>query len=188
MELKSDIEFYSETWGDINVKLKGSFFDTLWDAFRLCVSIGVLYDSWTVDQGRKEDKPTASIPRTMYNRNSEDMSYFFKTAILTSKRVDFSEKDRLFLAFSEDVKLEDLEGNDEEILKEGVSEQALSFDKIGFLKQFANFGANKIAECISDNSSETMENIMQFLDDSYHCRTEELVNMRKIEDVIVDED
>ena len=29
---------------------------------------------------------------------------------------------------------------------------------------------------------------MQFLDDSYHCRTEELVNMRKIEDVIVDED
>lgn len=33
MELKSDIEFYSEAWGEINVKLKGTFFDTLWDAF-----------------------------------------------------------------------------------------------------------------------------------------------------------
>ena len=29
MELKSDIEFYSEAWGEINVKLKGTFFDTL---------------------------------------------------------------------------------------------------------------------------------------------------------------
>lgn len=188
MELKSDIEFYSEAWGEINEKLKGTFFDTLWDAFRLCVSIGILYDSWISDQDHVDDKPTASIPRNMYNRNSEDMSYFFKTAILTSKRIDYSERDRLYLAFSEDIRVEDLEDNEEDILKKGVSEQALSFNKIGFLKKFANYGADKIAKCISDNSSETMENIMQFLDDSYNCRTEELIAMKKVEDVIVDED
>lgn len=188
MELRSDIEFTNESWGEINEKLKGTFFETLWDAFMLCVSIGILYDSGVADKNEKDEKVMASIPRTMYNRHSEDMSYFFKTAILTTNRVSFSEKDRLFLAFSEDVNVEELEGNDEEILKNEVTDEAINFNKIAFLKEFANFGAMKIVKCITPNNSETMENIMTFLDDSYNCRTDELLEMKKIEELTDDLD
>lgn len=188
MELRSDIEFTSDAWGQINEKLKGTFFETLWDAFMLCVSIGILYDSGVSDKSSSDEKATASVPRTMYNRHSEDMSYFFKTAILTSNRVSFNEKDRLYLAFSEDVNIEELEGNDEEILKDGVTDEAINFNKILFLKEFANFGAEKIAECIAPNNTETMENIMNFLDDSYNCRTDELIEMQKIEELTDDSD
>ena len=58
----------------------------------------------------------------------------------------------------------------------------LNFDKIEFLKKFANYGAKKIEECISNNDSEIMENLMEFLNDSYNGETEELKKMKEISD------
>lgn len=184
MELKSDIILKGEAWDAVNRKMKGVFFDTLWDAFKISVSIGILYDSVINDDEIEDDKTTHNIPRTMFNRYSEEMSFFFKTAILTSTLIDFSEKDRLYLAFSEDVKAEELEGEDEEMLKNGVSDAAMNFDKIQFLKGFSNFGIEKIYECLTDNESETIENITNFLKDSYNYLTPELVEKRKIEELI----
>lgn len=182
MEIKSDIEFKGEDWAAINHKLKGVFFDDLWEAFKLTVSIGILYDSQLDEAGEVlENKAVATIPRTMTSRFSEEISYYFKTAILTSKCINLSEKDRLYLAFSEDVTEEELEDNDEELLKKDVSDEALNFNKVNFLKGFSNFGATKIASCITNNESETMENLMEFLNDSYEGNAEELLRLKKIE-------
>lgn len=178
MEVRSHLICKGETWYQINTKLVHTFFDTLWDAFKLSIAIGILYDHAKEDLGEGEDQ--ATVPSSMFNRNSEEMSFFFKTAILTSRTVDFSEKDRLYLAFSEDVKAEELEGDDYELLIKGVSENARLFDKVGFLKGFANYGAEKLAECISNNDNETMEKLMDFLNDSYNGVTEELLQMKEI--------
>lgn len=178
MEVKSHLVCKGEAWYQINTKLVHTFFETLWDAFKLCVSIGILYDHEKEDINDCEEQ--ATVPSNMFNRNSEEMSYFFKTAILTSNTVDFSEKDRLYLAFSEDIKAEELEGDDQELLIQGVSEKALSFDKVAFLRNFANYGAEKLAACISINDNETMENLMDFLNDSYDGVTEELLQMKEL--------
>lgn len=185
MEVKSHLVCKGEAWYQINNKLVHTFFDTLWDAFKLCISIGILYDHAKEELGDSEDQ--ATVPSNMFNRNSEVMSYFFKTAILTSNLVDFTEKDRLYLAFSEDVKTEDLEGDDRELLIKGVSEKALSFDKVAFLRSFANYGAEKLASCISVNDNETMENLMDFLNDSYDGVTEELMKMKELNEKFDDE-
>ena len=56
-----------------------------------------------------------------------------------------------------------------------------------FLKKFANYGATKLAEQLSEIDSETMENLATFLVDSYNGETEELVMMKEIE-TLVDEE
>lgn len=180
MVVKSEVICRGEAWHTINQELVGPFFETLWDAFKLCTSIGILYDIQLDDDSNSEEK--AEVPRTMFGRYAEEVSFFFKAAILTTSVVDLSEKDRLYLAFSEDVLEEEMEGEDREVLLDGVSEEAKNFNKILFLKKFANYGALRIFECISKNESETMENIMEFLDDSYHRRTEELIEMTKVSD------
>lgn len=185
MEVKSHLICKGEAWYQINNKLVHTFFDTLWDAFKLSISIGILYDQAKEELDDGEEQ--ATVPSNMFNRNSEEMSYFFKTAILTSNLVDFSEKDRLYLAFSEDVKAEELEGDDQELLIQGVSEKALSFDKVAFLRNFANYGAEKLAACISINDNETMENLMDFLNDSYDGVTEELMKMKELNEEFDDE-
>lgn len=185
MEVKSHLICKGETWYHINNRLVHTFFETLWDAFKLSISIGILYDHVKEDLDDSEEQ--ATVPSSMFNRNSEEMSYFFKTAIMTSKTVDFSEKDRLYLAFSEDVKEEELEGDDRELLIKGVSEKALTFDKVAFLRHFANYGAEKLAACISNNDNETMENLMDFLNDSYNGRTEELLQMKELNEKFDDE-
>lgn len=53
---------------------------------------------------------------------------------MTSKVIALSERDRLYLAFSEEITDEEMEGEDGEAIKKGVSEEALNFDKIEFLK------------------------------------------------------
>ncbi len=185
MEVKSHLICKGETWYQINNRLVHTFFETLWDAFKLSIAIGILYDHVKEDVDDSEEQ--ATVPSSMFNRNSEEMSYFFKTAIMTSRTVDFSEKDRLYLAFSEDVKEEELEGDDRELLMKGVSEKALSFDKVAFLKGFANYGAEKLVACISNNDNETMEKLMDFLNDSYNGETEELLQMKELDEKFDDE-
>lgn len=185
MEVKSHLICKGEAWYQINNKLVHTFFDTLWDAFKLSISIGILYDQARAELDDGEEQ--ATVPSNMFNRNSEEMSYFFKTAILTSNLVDFSEEDRLYLAFSEDVTDEELGGNERETLIQGVTKDALAFDKAAFLKGFANYGAEKLAACISNNDNETMENLMDFLNDSYNEVTEELLQMKELSEEFDDE-
>lgn len=178
MVISTDIPCKGEAWYQIDQRLKDTFFKSLWEAFKLSMAIGILYDKAKKDSSDYDDKIT--ISRNTFMQHAEEISYFFKTAIITSKLVDFSEKDRLFLAFSEDVTDEELESDERDTLIQGVSEEALSFDKAAFLKGFANYGAEKLSACISNNDNETMENIMDFLNDSYNGMTEELLQMKEL--------
>lgn len=185
MVITTDIPCKGEAWYQIDQRLKETFFKSLWEAFKLSMAIGILYDRATKDTSDYDDKIT--ISRNTFIQHAEELSYFFKAAIITSKLVDFSEKDRLYLAFSEDVTDEELEGNERETLIQGVTKDALAFDKAAFLKGFANYGAEKLAACISNNDNETMENLMDFLNDSYNGVTEELLQMKELSEEFDDE-
>ena len=131
-------------------------------------------DQRAEDEKGSDAEDGINIPRTMFNRNGAEMQFFFQSAILTTKTIELSEKDRLYLAFSEEISEEELTGEDAAVITKGVSQQAIDFDKIDFLKGFANYGASKIVNCISSNDSEMMENVMEFFNDSYNGDTEEL--------------
>ena len=127
MVITTDVSCKGESWYQIDHRLRDTFFKSMWEAFKLSMAIGILYDQAAKDVNDNEDKVT--ISRNMFIQHAEEISFFFKTAIITSKLVDFSEKDRLYLAFSEDVTEEELESDDRDVLTQGVSDEALSFDK-----------------------------------------------------------
>ncbi|MEE0595955.1 MAG: hypothetical protein UDD43_04505 [Agathobacter sp.] len=183
MELKSDIVLKGDTWYHVNQGMVKRIFDTQWGLFKACLSIGVLYDKQIDDDKSIDAEDGINIPRTMFNRYAGEMQFFFQAAILTSNTIDLPEKDRLYLAFSDEILDEEMEDEDFESLKKDVSAYALNFDKIAFLKKFANYGAKKLESCISSNDSEMMENIMNFLNDSYNGNTEELKSMKQISDL-----
>lgn len=192
MEIKSDIICRGSAWYKVGqgygYNEKPKFFNTFWATFKLCMTIGILYDKQTDDEVNSEEEEKMTVPRSMFNRYDEEMKFFFQTAILSSNCVELSEKDRLFLAFSEDVTEDEMEGDDYEVLTKGISEEALKFDRIQFLKKFANYGATKLAEQLSEIDSETMENLAEFLIASYTGETDELIKMKEVEELIDDID
>lgn len=187
MEIKSDIIFKGSTWSRVDRGYRKKFFDTQWGIFKICLSIGILYDAQLEDETDENEEDGLNIPRSMFNRNSAEMQFFFQAAILSSNCVDLSEKDRLFLAFSEEIPEDELEGEDADILKRGVSDAALKFNKIEFLRKFANYGATKLNACLSANDSETMEDLMEFLNLSYKGETEELIALKEVETLLDEE-
>ena len=190
MEIKSDIICKGSAWYRVGHEYgyneKPKFFDTFWASFKLCMAIGILYDLQVEDENDAEEEEKMTVPRNMFNRNNSEMQFFFQTAILTSNCVSLSEKDRLFLAFSEEISADEMEGEDYAILTEGVSEEALNFDKVQFLKKFANYGATRMVEFLSSSDSETMEDLANFLIDSYNGETDELIKMKEVEELIDD--
>ena len=184
MEIRSDIICRGSTWYKISEGYVHKFFNTMWDLFKICLSIGILYDKQIEDDNSSEEEDKITVPRSMLYRRTLELQFYFQSAILTSNSVNLSEKDRLYLAFSEEISEEELEGDEVEILKRGVSQRALEFDKISFLKKFANYGATKLLECLSRNDSETMENLMEFLTNSYKGETEELLKMKEVEELL----
>ena len=186
MEIKSDLVFKGKTWNRVDRGYRKKFFDTQWGIFKICLSIGILYDTQADDEESEVEEDGLNIPRTMFNRNSAEMQFFFQSAILTSNCIELNEKDRLYLAFSDEIPEEEMEGEDVEILKKGVSEKALNFNKIEFMKKFANYGAKKINECLSANDSETMELLIDFLNSSYKGETKELQALYQVETLIDD--
>lgn len=183
MELRSDITLYGNDWQRAEEGLHNRLFRSQWGIFKLCLTVGILYDKQLDDIVEKDMPASMNIPRTMFNRNSRDMQVCFQAAILTSKCVDLSEEDRMYLAFSEDISEEELGEDDADILKKGVSEEALSFDRGGFLRKFANYGVTKIADCITDNDIETMENISDFINDSISGKTDEMKQLLSVDEI-----
>lgn len=182
MELKSDIVLKGDIWYRVNQNYVKRFFDTQWGLFKVCLSVGILYDHRAEDDKSVDAEDGINIPRNMFNRNAGEMQFFFQSAVLTTNTLDLSERDRLYLAFSEEISEEEMVGEEADVIKRGVSDRALNFDRINFLKGFANYGAIKLSECISNNDSEMMENLMEFLNNSYNGNTEELKKMKDISD------
>lgn len=191
MEIKSDIECKGTTWHKVGhgygFNEDPNFFDTFWGVFKTCMAIGILYNKQIEDDDMDDENDKMTIPRTMFNRNSSEMDMFFQSAILTSTCVDLDEKDRLYLAFIEGISADELLDEEREELKKGVSQEALTFDKVKFLKGFANYGATKLLECLDNNDGMTMENLANFLNDSYNGETEELLKLKEVDELIDDD-
>ena len=207
MVTKSDIPLKGDEWGRAIAatvsEIRGAnswnatinsgvskIFDTQWALFKVCLAIGILYDSQIEEFPKSteyEDDSGRSIPRSMFASHAGEMDYFFNAAILTSNTISLSEADRLFLAFSEDITEEEMEGEDIEIIRHGISDEALNFDKVGFLVKFANYGVTRINEQIDANENTTMENLSQFLTKSFKGETPEPQKMHEVEDILDDE-
>lgn len=114
-----------------------------YDVFLMATTIGVLYDR-RIDALADDElsDTTPSVPRNVFNNNSEVFDELFQTAILTTTTVDLPDEMRLDLAFGEG---------------DGT------FDKRAFLISFANFGITKFVTLLSNDEIETAENIKNFV-------------------------
>lgn len=145
MEFRSDIVLKGAAW-DQTISNLGNIFRqrTIFSIYLLSMSIGIMYDKRIDRLEEAEDGDTHNVPRTvLINQNMDGrIDFMYQAAILTSQTVNFSEDQRLELAF----------GDGTESLK-----------KVEFLTGFANFGATKLAEKIGESDLESMENIKNFL-------------------------
>ena len=107
----------------------------------LALTIGVMYDR-RIEKPEENGEDVRSVPRNVVQNNDNGkLDFIFQAAILSTTTEQFSEEERLDLAFGEKTK----------------------FKKIEFLTQFANFGVVKLVELIGNSTIETMDNIKNFL-------------------------
>lgn len=109
--------------------------------YMLSLSIGIMYDKREEKLPIEEGEEIRSVPRNVIRNNDNGkLDFMFQAAILSTTTEQFSEEERLDLAFGEKT----------------------DFKKIEFLTQFANFGVTKLIEYIGDTPIESMENIKNF--------------------------
>lgn len=150
MEITTDIILRGDAWDKAFEDLKNIFATrTNYTMYMLALSIGIMYDK-RIDKFEDQGIDSHSVPRNvLQNNDNGKLDIMFQAAILSTTTEDFSEEERLEYAF----------GNDN------------TFNKIGFLTQFANFGITKLIEQIGETEIETMENIK-----NYFCSTVEGMN------------
>lgn len=139
--ITSDVLLKGETWEFVIEKLQPSIFKTQYGVYALAIAIGIMYDKQLSFAG--DDQEQRYVPRTMLYQRKEELEILFQTAILTTDTVDFTEDQRLELAFG-NSKMKD-------------------FNEMQFLTKFANYGATVLKEKIADESIETMENIKNLI-------------------------
>lgn len=147
MEITSDIALRGTAWNTAIDRL-GDIFKTRTNymIYMLSLSIGIMYD-------RREEKlligdgeEVKSVPRNVIrNHDQGKLDFMFQAAILSTTTEDFSEDERLDLAFGD------------------KNDERFNLKRIDFLTQFANFGVTKLIERVGETPIETMENIKNFL-------------------------
>ncbi len=145
MELTADVHLRGTAW-DRAINDLGRIFKTRtnYSIYLLCMSIGIMYDQ-RIDKPVENGEDTHDVPRNvMQNQNNDfdKLDFMFQAAILTTLTENFSEEERLDLAFGD---------------------KRTDFNKLNFLTEFANFGVTKLVELIGTNDLESMDNIKNFL-------------------------
>ena len=145
MELTADVFLRGPKWARTIDELSPIFKNrTNYSILMLCIAIGIMYDK-RIERIDDEDLEPRYVSRNvMQNNDNGKLDFMFQAAILSTKTEDFSEEKRLELAFGEEDKNN-------------------SFNRIGFLTQFANFGMTVLEEQIGETVVESMENIKSFL-------------------------
>ena len=114
--------------------------------YMLALSIGIMYDKREEKLPLEDGEEVRSVPRNVIRNNDQGkLDFMFQAAILSTTTENFSEEERLDLAFGD------------------KSDDKISFKRIDFLTQFANFGVTKLVEQIGETSIESMEGIKNFL-------------------------
>ena len=139
MEITTDIALRGSAW-DVAIDALAPLFKprAQYSIYMLSLSIGIMYDQKILS----EEDYRHSVPRNVIQNNDNGkLDFMFQAAILSTTTENFTEDQRLELAFGEKSE----------------------FKKIDFLTQFANFGVTKLVEQIGSSPLESMENIKNFL-------------------------
>lgn len=142
MEITTDISLRGTAWNTAIENLSDIFKTRPnYMIYMLSLSIGIMYDKREEKLPIEEGEEIRSVPRNVIRNNDNGkLDFIFQAAILSTTTEQFSEEERLDLAFGEKT----------------------DFKKIEFLTQFANFGVTKLIEYIGDTPIESMENIKNF--------------------------
>lgn len=142
MEITTDISLRGSAWNTAIENLSDIFKTRPnYMIYMLSLSIGIMYDKREEKLPIEEGEEIRSVPRNVIRNNDNGkLDFMFQAAILSTTTEQFSEEERLDLAFGEKT----------------------DFKKIDFLTQFANFGVTKLIEYIGDTPIESMENIKNF--------------------------
>ena len=142
MEITTDISLRGTAWNTAIENLSDIFKTRPnYMIYMLSLSIGIMYDKREEKLPIEEGEEIRSVPRNVIRNNDNGkLDFMFQAAILSTTTEQFSEEERLDLAFGEKT----------------------DFKKIDFLTQFANFGVTKLIEYIGDTPIESMENIKNF--------------------------
>ena len=153
MQITTDVALKGPAWAEMLDLLVTDIFSRYWDVYALSVSIGMMYDGQIenddmVPEGYKENPRL--IPRNVLiqDKNKSLLEFMLQAAMLTTKHVNFSEQERLEIAFG--------------------SKSVEDFNPMHFLTKYANYGILKIKEAIGDATDvELMQELRDFLDDIY---------------------
>lgn len=142
MELTTDVSLRGTAWNRAIDTLAPIFKTrTNYSLYMLALTIGVMYDR-RIEKPEENGEDIRTVPRNvLQNNDNGKLDFIFQAAILSTTTEQFSEEERLELAFGEKTE----------------------FKKLEFLTQFANFGIVKLVELIGDSTVETMDNIKNFL-------------------------
>ena len=142
MELTIDVSLRGTDWNRAIDTLAPIFKTrTNYSLYMLALTIGVMYDR-RIEKPEENGEDIRNVPRNvLQNNDNGKLDFIFQAAILSTTTEQYSEEERLDLAFGEKTE----------------------FKKIDFLTQFANFGVVKLVELIGDSTVETMDNIKNFL-------------------------
>ncbi len=142
MEITTDISLRGTAWNTAIENLSDIFKTRPnYMIYMLSLSIGIMYDKREEKLPIEEGEEIRSVPRNVIRNNDNGkLDFMFQAAILSTTTEQFSEEERLDLAFGEKT----------------------DFKKLDFLTQFANFGVTKLIEYIGDTPIESMENIKNF--------------------------
>ena len=142
MEVRSDIMLRGTAWDTAFKNLSDIFkIRTNYSIYTISLAIGLIYDK-RIEVPEDNGEEERSVPRNVIQNNDNGkLDYFFQAAVLSTMTEEFTEEQRLELAFGEKTE----------------------FNKMAFLTSFANYGVTKLIECIGTTNIESMENIKNFL-------------------------
>ena len=137
---------------------------TNYNIFMFALSIGIMYDK-RIEKLEGDSDDYHNVPRNvLQNNDNGKLDFIFQAAILSTTTQNFTEDQRLELAFGETGE----------------------FDKLTFLVEFANFGASKLAELIGTSTLESMENIKDFVVSTVEGRNLEIDALP--DDILLEDD
>ena len=115
-----------------------------YNLFLLAASIGIVYDK-RIEKLEENGEQPKTLPRNVIDnqeRSDHRFDVMAQTAILQSKTINYSDEERMKIAFDD---------------------QDTRINAIDLLEEFANFGVTKLVEKIGTTEIETMENLKDFL-------------------------
>lgn len=149
MEITTDVNLKGGCWHKALEAFAPFFPQSLqpnYSIYAISISIGIMYDEkldMAGEETEEEKDSRLTVPRTVLHPHNTDLDFLFQSAILTSKWVNYTEEERINLAFNPSCDIQ--------------------INKLEFLTKFANFGVKKLLEQATDEPICTMEKVKQFL-------------------------